>query len=376
MENETIMNIVICGPGGGEHEDYALGDLLGIESQIYGLAGGFRKHGHDTYILRRWYGANLSEELDNGAVVVNVASRDFRDGNFKRILTKMNFSRDARKEAVRLQPNLVIMTDLYSSVFLSPIRSSNVFVTHNPPSFLSPVEPPHKALLKRCVEIATFSNCDVIVALNRAIQENLQSRGYHTIYIPNGVDIDKYPSNAQDEGFILCGGRLENIKGLDILIRAYSGLDPLKRKELRLVIVGYGPEKGNLKRMVSDLELIGDVDFVPWLPKTEFIQKLSKCSIFALPSLYECMPVSVLEAMACGKPVIASNIPGPNDIIQNHHSGLLFDCGNAEHLRRSIEELLIDKRHRSNTGRRAREAVEQGYTFDKIATLYEEIFRE
>ena len=104
--------------------------------------------------------------------------------------------------------------------------------------------------------------------------------------------------------------------------------------------------------------------------KDKLREYLSKCSVFVLPSLFECMPVTLLEAMASGKPVIASDIPGPKDIITQRYDGFLFEKGNVEELKKYLGIIFDDKKLRKRIRENARKTVEEKYTFQKITQHY------
>jgi glycosyltransferase involved in cell wall biosynthesis len=118
-----------------------------------------------------------------------------------------------------------------------------------------------------------------------------------------------------------------------------------------------------------------DVTFRARKPYPEFVEAMSNCAVFVLPSSVEAFPVTLVEAMACGKAVIASDIPGPRDIVRNGHNGLLFEVGDVNALKNLIETVLGDETIRREIGTRARKTVEDGFTFERIGSMYENILR-
>jgi len=363
------LRIIFCTPGSIDYADYKGNNLLGIESQVFGLAKELTKRGHEIYILRRWHD-NVKEETIEGIQVINVDSPDLPDLYIQKVLTKILFSRYAVKEIRRIRPGIIVLTDIASSFFLSKLKIAKIYVTHNHPGELSPDTSIFMKYPKKLLERRVFTNCEVLVALNNTFEEYLEAKSYKTVEIPNGVEIGQYNPNYFDNRYILSGGRLVKIKGLQYLIKAYSMINKNLREKYKLVIVGYGPEKENLEKLVIELRIRDRVDFIPWLSKDKFIKKISKCSIFVLPSSSECMPVSLLEAMASGKSVIASDIPGPQDIITHGHDGFLFEKENANELKKCLELCLSDRELRREIGENARKTIEKDYTFEKIADKY------
>lgn len=148
------------------------------------------------------------------------------------------------------------------------------------------------------------------------------------------------------------------------------------RDEFELVIGGFGPEKENLEDLKSKLGIKNRITFIPWLPKSDFIKKIASCSVYVLPSLCEPFGVVIIESTASGKPVIASNIPGPNEIITHGKDGFLFEAGNVFELKKYLELLLEDEKLRKRIGKNARRTVEERYTFEKVADSYIKLFEE
>ena len=108
------------------------------------------------------------------------------------------------------------------------------------------------------------------------------------------------------------------------------------------------------------------IKFIPMVNKTKLKEYLSLCSVFVLPSLFETFGIVLIEAMASGKPVIASNIPGPNEIIQNGYNGFLFEKENHKELTDCLKLLLNDNPLQKKIGENAKKTVEERYTFEKV----------
>lgn len=362
------MKITFCSPAGLKFEDYINENLLGIEFQIFGLAKELVKSGHEIYIVRRWYAGSPRNECIKGINVINVPSPSLPS----RIFEKLLFSICAKKEIISIRTDILILTDFFTSEFITSLNIPKIFVIHNP--LINFQDNAVKKYIKSKIEHRTFNRCNIIIALNSTSSEYLHTHGYNSKIIPNGLDIKKYEMSKISSNDIFFAGRLVKIKGTSILLSAYSLLEEDLRNKHKLVIGGYGPEKETLEKMAIKYNIVNNVEFIPWLKSNEFIQKLKECSIFVLPSLRETFPVSLLEAMACGKTVIASDIPGPNDIIKNGHNGLLFESNNVSSLKEKIERCLTDIDLSVKMGINARDTIEKQYTFDNIAKQYDNVF--
>lgn len=131
-------------------------------------------------------------------------------------------------------------------------------------------------------------------------------------------------------------GRLSVEKGLDVLLRAMSLAD----KKIKLKIVGSGPEEKNLKKMVQDLGLEQQVEFLGYKNFVELSEIIKKAKIIFLPSVWcENMPLTLIESMMLKKVVVASNTGGLPELIKDQESGFLFKNGDVSDLSRVINLL-------------------------------------
>jgi glycosyltransferase involved in cell wall biosynthesis len=376
------LRIAFVTPGAVAHEDYKSGDVLGTEYQVLELSKELVKRGHEVYIVRRWYGSPKVEEIQR-IKVINVASPKLRSSTIGDAINEVVFSKYAAREVKRIKPDILNLTAKYSSYSVCKLDIPTIHTTHTIPSGLLPsgLAPLRRGILgnlhpTRWLESRIYSNCDAIVVLNEELRQYLSNRGFKAIFIPNGVEIESYVPNYSDDGYIYFAGRLVKSKGLQYLIKAYSLLGSELQDQFELVIGGFGSEKENLENLASKLGIKDRITFLLWLSNLNFIKKIASCSVFVLPSLFETFGIVLIEAMASGKPVIASNIPGPNEIITHGKDGFLFETGNVSRLKKYLELLLEDAELRKRIGENARKTVEEKYTFEKVAGSYLKLYEE
>ena len=182
--------------------------------------------------------------------------------------------------------------------------------------------------------------------------------------IPNGFDGALLSQCSEEEDFMLFLGRLHvNQKGLDTLRNA------LQAVACRLVIAGGGKDEGPVKALFSDLVGSGRVFFAGFVNGQEKADLLRKCLFMVVPSRYEGQPLTVIEAAACGKPVIVSDIPELSYTVDAGF-GVSFRSGEAGELAEKMHLLLNNPSLRREMGRKAREYARQ-FTWDRIAEEYE-----
>jgi glycosyltransferase involved in cell wall biosynthesis len=167
--------------------------------------------------------------------------------------------------------------------------------------------------------------------------------------IPNGIDKAFFHISNEEDNYILFLSRIDTYqKGLDVLISAFS-LIAEKYKEIRLVLAGYefNSVSNLIKRLPVDLK--DRVIYAGFVTGDEKASLLSRAKVFVLPSRFEAHPVSVIEALACGRPVVVSNIPELR-YVENNGIGLTFKSGSSRDLAEKLRTLLENGELRQNFG--------------------------
>jgi len=205
--------------------------------------------------------------------------------------------------------------------------------------------------------------------------------------IPNGVDekafnpevdgeeiINRY--SLEDSRNILFVGRLVPYKGVEYLLSAIKILRE-GHPDIRLLLVGDGELRGELTRQAEAERILGSVDFVGRIPNTELPPFYASSEIVVLPSIsrLEAFGIALIEAMACGKPVVASSIPGVREVVRDGVTGYLTPPRNPEALAEAISKLIQDKDLAQKMGREGRRTVEERYTWEKVADRYDRLYR-
>lgn len=218
----------------------------------------------------------------------------------------------------------------------------------------------------------------------RKFVENLVGRDarFRHVVIPNGVDTEKYspPEREPEENRIVFVGRLVHRKGVHVLINA-APLIMREIKDLEIVIVGEGYMKTVANVLSRILKVSDRVKLVGWLSESEKIRILRSAKIVVVPSLYnECFGITAIEAMATGRPVIATSVGGLKEVVEERKTGLLVPPGSARELAEAVVTLLQDEALRREMGRRAREVAEERYSWsivsEQIVRVYEEVLSE
>jgi glycosyltransferase involved in cell wall biosynthesis len=228
---------------------------------------------------------------------------------------------------------------------------------------------------------------DRIVAISDGVREYLvRDRGLpkeKIVTIHNPVDIRRIQKLSQeqvddpwlrdkDKPVVLWVGRIAAVKGLEYLIGAFERV--LRDIDARLVIVGEGSEESTIRGLVRRKDLQEKVRFAGF--QSNPYRYMARSSVFAFPSLSEGFGMVLVEAMACGLPVVSTDcVAGPNEILQNGRCGILVPAGDADALAKGIVRILTNPQLREHL---ISAAAHRATDFEAahVVASYELLFRE
>ncbi|MHB9026999.1 MAG: glycosyltransferase family 4 protein [Armatimonadota bacterium] len=244
--------------------------------------------------------------------------------------------------------------------------------------------------LYRMVERRLAARTTAIVCVSEGEREEALAAGLpedNLVVIPNGIDVTQWPlprayqrykarqafGVAENEVVVGTMTRLTPQKGIDLLLHAWEELPPGMPTRARLLIWGDGPQRIKLERLVARLRLksvsfLGATDN-PW-------EAYAAMDIFCAPSRWEGGPYAVLEAMACGLPVLASAIAGHVDYVEDEVTGRLISNEFPGPLAAALNNLLIDEDLRALCGEAGRRHVEEHFTLTPMVRKTEELYRQ
>ncbi len=201
------------------------------------------------------------------------------------------------------------------------------------------------------------------------------------VVIPNGVDVPKFanaiaadlssfeiPPGSQ---VLLTIGRLDQQKDLPTLLEAAAILIP-KHSHAHFLLVGEGPERRQIEDMIRDRGLVGRVHLAGW--RADIPELLAAGYALVLSSRWEGMPNVVLEAMAAGLPVVATQVEGVAELVIHGHTGLVVPRQSPRELAEAIEKILADPTAANVLGTAGRERVRAEFSWEKMVQKYEQIY--
>jgi len=235
-----------------------------------------------------------------------------------------------------------------------------------------------------------------VTFVSRGVEESFYGKGavfrkdlmgkqkHFTIY--NGIDVEAIDrsvsgadrkeirrslSVADDDIFLLNAGRLTEQKGQVYLIEAMKKVVP-RHPNAKLLILGEGELKGALEALIAKCGLKGNVRIMP--PTRDILDLMAACDIFAFPSLWEGLPMALLEAMGIGKPVVAFDITGMDEIVEDGVNGILVESRNPDALAMSVLMVALDRQMRESISGNARKAIREKFSIERSLDSYRTLY--
>lgn len=200
----------------------------------------------------------------------------------------------------------------------------------------------------------------------------------------NGIDVAQIPENVtfdiltkyglSDQDFIILFlGRLHIVKSPQDLLNAFVKV-VMEIPNARLVFAGRGDQEKKLKNLATTEGVQDKVIFTGFLSGEDKWTMLMHCDIFVLPSVLEAFGITPIEAMACGKPVITTNIGSFKEIVRNNKTGILVRLHSPNDIAKAITFLFNNPERRQTMGEEAKKYVKKNFSINKVAQDYKNIY--
>lgn len=225
----------------------------------------------------------------------------------------------------------------------------------------------------------------VVVAVGNGVKENLKTeygineKRIRVIY--NAIDTSELTGNnnelidsLKESGYYVIGsiGRLSRQKGIDVLIKAMRELND-EFNSIKLVIIGDGEDRNKLEKLAKRLGVTDKIIFLGY--QSNVLDIISQLEFVVLPSRWEGLPLTPIETFSQGKTIIATNIPGNNEIIVNQKNGLLFKKDNVADLVKKIKLLILDNQLKRNLEDSAYESYKNNYNYSVFLNGYKNVYK-
>jgi glycosyltransferase involved in cell wall biosynthesis len=300
--------------------------------------------------------------------IIELPLRSF--GSFSTVGLARQFSAWLQERRI----DVVQACDRYSNIFALPAAAlAGTAVRVGGRRELSP---PGQTRAHRILMHAAYRCAHRVVANSTGAADSLRSEGVapeKIALISNGIDVGLFaPRRARREGLVVATvANLRRGKGHDVLLRA-AALVLRQRPSVRFRLIGGGPLAADLHGLARTLGVSHAVDFLGH--REDVPAQLAGSDIYAFPSLTEAFPNGLLEGMAAGLPVVASDAPGINELIRTDQTGLLVPPGDHVTLADAILQLADDPGRAARLAAAAHAAVQSRYSFERMVAAFEALY--
>lgn len=259
-------------------------------------------------------------------------------------------------------------------------RLAGARVVHTEHEFYSLARPRTQRLLRGLTSLADRVT-SVAPAVTAFLRETVGVAEAKLETIPNGVPLDLFRSakpidraalGCDDDDFVIgCVARLSPEKGQAVLLEALQLLRA-KYPHVRLLLIGEGEDRTRLRRLADEFGLDGAVRFLGM--RSDVPELIASCDLVALPSLQEGSPLALVEALAAGRAVVATETGAIPELIRHGQTGLLVPPGNPRVLSAALGYVIDDHEMRRKLGHQGMQMVEQHFDFRVTADRYREVY--
>jgi glycosyltransferase involved in cell wall biosynthesis len=355
---------------------YIIGELrtAGAETLIYNVLKNINKSKYDVILVYNKEG-NFSKEFKALDIQLYKLPLHVSLKNIKNIFTLKGILKKNNIDIVHIHLVGNFMFALLASI-LGGIRS-RIIHWHNPY---------YRNNLK-------FNRRFSLTAGNRlstgiiAISEKVKSYNAHEYDVPlskvrvvyNSIDVGRFDlkKDEREEGSFKIGtiGRLTEQKGYNTLIKSMSFVNK-QYPNIMLEIIGDGPMRDQIVSQIKDLGLNNNIKLINSVKYDDIPRKIQEWDAFVITSNWEGFGLVIIEAMACGLPVIATGVDAIPEIVIDGETGLLVEPGNSEAISKCIIELYHDRKKIQQYGAAGRRRVEEHFTIENFIKQLDEIYSQ
>jgi glycosyltransferase involved in cell wall biosynthesis len=378
----------------------------GIAAYARYAALGLLRHGHQVCVISQLASGSQAFQITEGVKVhrIPAAFTSYRwtrlplVGRHVRLIQDIIYAWRVRQTLTCISrtwaPDIVEYADIDAEALFHPPLCPYVVKLHTPHAVLRNYYTPQEVSYARSgiewLEARTIRHANGLSSpsghLADVVAQLLHLDRAQISWIPNPIDTDFFSSGVESElespPTVLYVGRLEPLKGAVVFARAI----PLIAKavpNMNFIYLGAdrhsatgGSQKAELVSYFEQQGIRQRVQFYGHAAPEVFRDFYRHATVVVIPSLFENCPYTLLEAMACGKPVVASRAGGMTEMIDDGETGLLFETGNSADLAEKAIRLLQSPERRCQLGQAARATAVERYSVNKCALEAEKFYRE
>jgi glycosyltransferase involved in cell wall biosynthesis len=342
----------------------------GTEIASYFMAEHLARRGHEVHVITSFDEGLPQESCEKGFYIHRVRMINIR------LFGVLFFWRAIVETIRKIDPDLVHTQSLCSGI---PALISKKILKIPYAVWAQGSDVYHPDWFTQLTSNMIVKNADSAIALTEDMKRVMQDLYDRDIaVVPNGFNIADYPDEPSFEDTathgksILFVGRLKSVKGVQYLITSMKKIHE-EMPDARLILVGDGEERERLAALSIQLGIQQYVQFIGIVPHEKVKTFMQQADVFVLPSLSEGLPIVILEAMACGLPIVASRVGGIPDILTNDTNGYLVEAKDTNDMANKIILLLSDDALRKKISDNNRLLVKK-YAWENVIFKLEKIY--
>lgn len=345
-------------------------DIGGAERIVVELATGLDWEAFQSEVitLTEPKTPELKQELERHGIRVTTLRKGSKLG--------LGMFEDLTEHLKRVHPDIV-HTHLFAADVWGGLAAANAHI----PVVVSTEHSVNKdeGWLKHRLKCYTHSKRDAVVAISHSVKEYIEERCGGAVkgkvhIIPNGVDTNRFSAPVErpphDIPRIVVVGRLEPVKGHELLIEAL----PLVTQPYQLQIIGEGTQRALLQAMVEENNLQKQVRFEGFHSDVE--RFYSEADVAVMPSRWEGLSLSAIEAQVSGCAVLASDVDGLREVVQHNQTGLLVDIEDSAAVAKQLDRLLAEPPLRKRLATAGQQHAVEHYSLDTMLESYTSLYNE
>jgi glycosyltransferase involved in cell wall biosynthesis len=354
---------------------YIIGQLTrdGAERQLYELVKGIDRERFDPVVVSLSHDGYWADEIRKLNIeVIEIPRKKNRE--FSRMFKLYKLLREIKPDIVN---TYMFSANSYGRIAAILIRIPIIVASERNLPEIGKDKNTHQIYIDKVLALFT----DAIICNSRIASETLVRKYSYNpqkvFTVKNGIRVNGYQKvkrkNDSSAKIIGTVGRLYPQKNHKLFLDvAKIVLEKINKRRIKFLIVGEGPLRSELEEYAKKLGIESNVLFTG--ERNDIPQLLSGMDIFVLTSLYEGLSNAIMEAMASGLPVVATNVGGNNELVQDGETGFLCPLDDVEALAKRIIELIINENEAKQKGKKGKSRILNEFTTEKMIRVTENIY--
>ncbi|MFT6360842.1 MAG: glycosyltransferase involved in cell wall biosynthesis [Saprospiraceae bacterium] len=365
----------------------------GIQTHVWKLSEWMVKRGHQVSILTSgsWRKKVQIEEIEGRKIISLPYFPGRHLPQIGALVEEWSFNKAAASwlKTEQKQFDIIHLQGRSGNTFLDNPTDKKVPVVNTLHGFMG-IESERRGLIEKVsfaqklhlnwvqtMENKALKNADRLITVSqemqRALVERIPDCYSKSVIVPNGIDVPPINNSiVPNNNRLVFVGRLDRIKGIFPLVEAMKKVHP----RIELMMIGDGDMRPALEKAIQAAGLEKRIQLTGSLESSVVFDWIQKSYALILPSFHETQGIVLMEANSCGKPVLASDINGINEVVQQGKNGLLFEKNNPVKIAQAINYLFSNPVEAKQMGTWGKAFVNQQFSWKNIASRTEEVYHE